>query len=474
MNKGTTAEELRNKHPRFVYQKFSWQQLEDELVIEFNFLLEPDITFKPEIKIFPIEPAVLEKVGRERVDQWVFNLGMIELFSYWKAAASPEIVVKAGVLSDAQLAWWKQLLINGMGEFFYTNDLDFTQPDFVTIVNEGVSEPSLGKTSATKSNAPRYLVPCGGGKDSALVIELLEENGLEYDVLLSHPQSPAAAKMAKLSRAGKIIHVGRSFDPQLFELNKAGYLNGHTPFSARLAFESGLVGLLLGHSQILLGNEFSANEGNVPFHGTTVNHQYSKTFDFEQQFRDYASQYLSPALTPAPEYLSLLRPLTELQIAAAFANYPRYHQLFKSCNRDQQEEQWCCQCPKCLFVFTILYPFLEESELVGLIFPENLFAKPSLNPMVLAMLGKDEHKPFECIGTYEETLAAFQLSIERFQANHPSKPLPPVLEFVQQEVLSKEPAIDAAQALCAWNDQHHLDERLLPIVKAAQKRVCDR
>ena len=466
-NGSMTVAQLRAKHHCFFYRKFAWQIINDELVIDFTFELEPEIIFQPQIKIFPLSQEFLKNANQANLNNWVFHLGLIEMFSYWKVAASPTIVIEAGQLDDDQLSWWKELLLKGMGEFFYTNDIDFTPTDFVELISDSDDNWSVqaAATAANpKSAAAKYLVPVGGGKDSALVVEILEENGLEYDILLSHPQSPAADKIAKASQAQQLFQIGRTFDPKLFELNQAGYLNGHTPFSARLAFESSLLASLVGHQQVLLANEFSANEGNVPFHGTTVNHQYSKTFEFEQRFRQYVERYLSPA----PEYLSLLRPLTELQIAAAFAQRPRFQQLFKSCNREQQEEQWCCQCPKCLFVFTVLYPFLEEKELVGPIFPSNLFEDSSLKSTALAMLGKDEHKPFECIGTYEETLAAFQLSIEHFRRQHPDQDLPALLGFVQQQVLHDEPNVAqyAQQALQQWNDQHHLDEQLVNIVRS--------
>lgn len=464
-----TWHELRAKHPRFLYRKATWQHDGETLSINFDFLLEPDIVFTPQIKIGPIERAVSERIGPVVLDAWVFHLGLIELFSYWKAAASAEIVVQAGYLNEVQLAWWKELLIKSMGEFFYINGIDFTKDDFVKFSCE-VKPPANSTLQAKFAPVKPYLVPVGGGKDSALVIELLEENNLEYDILLSSPQSPAAKKIAQLSRASNIIELKRTFDPKLFELNKAGYLNGHTPFSARLAFETSLAGLLLGHQQILIANEFSANEGNLPFHGTTVNHQYSKTFEFERVFRQYVSQYLSPA----PEYLSLLRPISELQIAGLFAQYPRYHALFKSCNRNQQQASWCCECAKCLFVFTVLYPFLEEKQLVGPIFPKNLFENSSLSQLALALLGKDKHKPFECVGTYQETLAAFYLSIQKFRQNYPEKSLPPVLEFVEKAVLSQEknPAEMVKKALCFWNTEHNLKDTLKTIVHGAQGKLC--
>lgn len=468
-----TLTELRAKHPRFIYQQANWRHDGETLTVDFVFKLEPDIVFKPSIKISNLEKTAVEAMPPANLQEWVFQLGLVELFSYWKSAAPTEIVIEAGYLNSEQLVWWKKLLIKSMGEFFYTNNLDFTQPDFLNWTC-AVPAPETKQLIKMELQSPKpdrapYLLPVGGGKDSALALELLEENALEYDILLSFPQSPAAEKIAALSRAKQIIRLERTFDPQLFALNKAGYLNGHTPFSARLAFESSLVGRLLGHQQILIANEYSANEGNVPFHGTVVNHQYSKTFEFEESFRNYVRQYLSPT----PEYLSFLRPITELQIAGLFAKYPRYHSLFKSCNRKQQQETWCCECAKCLFVFTTLYPFLEEKQLIGPIFPKNLFENGALNQLALALLGKDEHKPFECVGTYEETLAAFYLSIQHFRRQHPDQSLPAVLAFVEQEVLAKveNPEEIAAKALKFWHDEHNLDQNLLKIVKAAQERL---
>ncbi len=41
-----------------------------------------------------------------------------------------------------------------------------------------------------------------------------------------------------------------------------------------------------GHKYIALSNESSANEATVS--GTQINHQYSKSFDFEDDFRTYS------------------------------------------------------------------------------------------------------------------------------------------------------------------------------------------
>lgn len=104
-------------------------------------------------------------------------------------------------------------------------------------------------------------------------------------------------------------------------------------------------------------------------------------------------------------YFSLLRPLSELQIAKLFAKYEKYHKIFRSCNAGSKEGIWCCNCSKCLFVYIILAPFLSEEALIN-IFGENLLNKDSLDVYFRELTGLNENKPFECVGTRREVLAS--------------------------------------------------------------------
>lgn len=107
-------------------------------------------------------------------------------------------------------------------------------------------------------------------------------------------------------------------------------------------------------------------------------------------------------------YFSLLRPFHELQIAKQFAALPQYHAAFKSCNVGSKHNIWCCNCAKCLFVYLMLVPFLQEEQLLN-IFGENLLEKPALADDLQALLGNRGEKPFECVGTVDEARAAFAL-----------------------------------------------------------------
>ena len=125
----------------------------------------------------------------------------------------------------------------------------------------------------------------------------------------------------------------RQIDKELLELNKKGFLNGHTPFSSLLAFLTYAVAYLLDIRYIALSNESSANESNVA--GEKINHQYSKSYEFEQDFKDYCIKYLDKNI----EYFSFLRPLNEVQIAALFSQYKKHHRNFKSCNARKQRKR---------------------------------------------------------------------------------------------------------------------------------------
>jgi hypothetical protein len=199
----------------------------------------------------------------------------------------------------------------------------------------------------------------------------------------------------------KALFMFRDIDPLLLELNNMGFLNGHTPFSALLAFLSLLAAVLRGATHIALSNESSANDPTIPH--TTINHQYSKSFGFERDFRQYCTQYLCSNIN----YFSLLRPLNELQIAKMFATIPESFHVFHSCNAASKSDTWCRKCAKCLFTFIILSPFLPLRE-VEKIFGANLLEDASLGPLLDQLTGADQEKPFECVGTVREVNAALQ------------------------------------------------------------------
>ena len=540
--------QLRTLHPRFIYESYDWKlekidQDNSDLKLSFTFTLEnslknqPPVSFHPTVTIHNVTQEQISAIPPQIFENFVFHLGLIEIPSYWKAACSPQIIIRAHnsnkyqstkipkyqntkvPFTNHQTDWWQDLLIKGLGEFFYTNNIDFTKEDFVSWeVEEEKEEEKIKIKSEEKKNTPHpiphtqlpntnyqlpkyqitrlpdYLIPVGGGKDSALTLGLLDKHNLPYSCFILEPHSPATQAIIEKSHPQQVITATRTIDPTLLKLNSLGYMNGHTPFSAYLAFLSSFVALIFGIEHILLSNERSANEGNIEFHSQTINHQYSKTFEFENKFREYVEEWIygkevingkwkivsgkrkgkeNPTndqlpIAKLPNYSSILRPLYEIQIARLFAQYPQYHSIFRSCNVGQKQNIWCHSCPKCLFVFAMLFPFIETKIITTQIFDHNLYKDENLLPLMLELLGETKHKPLECVGTYEEVLAAVFLSIEKYKENN--LPLPYILTEVSEKILNNKHTSENLEKMTknllnSWNSEHNLPEKLGKILK---------
>lgn len=384
--------ELRTKYPKFYYKNYKWEIVGNDLDITFNFASGNEFTFTPKLSFKNVDVTRVNSI-RNQIDNLVFNIGMVELFSYWKAFISPEIIIECGSLDEYQTNWWHDLLINGMGQFFYENNIDFTENNFVKYVSLGqVKSPN--PINITGDN---ILVPIGGGKDSSVTAEILSNNFDNVSAfLLNH--SIASLKTSKLAGLNDIV-VERTLDSKIYELNEKGFLNGHTPFTTLLSFISILSAVLGDFRIVAFSNERSSDEENVKYKGRSINHQYSKTFDFENKFREYNSRYLSNI-----NYFSFLRPLYDIQIAKIFSKFEKYFPVIRSCNVGQKTNSWCDKCPKCLSTFILLYPFLKDETIK--IFGSNLLEDKSLSPVLDSLIEDHLVKPFECVGTRHELRVA--------------------------------------------------------------------
>jgi hypothetical protein len=452
-----TAEELRRRHPRFVYQRYAVERVGNSLKLSFRFRLDPDIVFTPEIAIESIDRSRIDALDAGIVENLAFHLGLIEMLSYWKAACPREVLIEAGALDDWQIGWWRDLWLRGMGEFFYVNQIDFRSPDYLKITAPVPLNSAVQRSA--RPRARRSLVMVSGGKDSALTLHQLREMGEEFRCLLLNPP-PSAIEVAAIAGCAQPITVRRTLDPLLLELNRQGYLNGHTPFSALLAILGLTCAELFDYDRVVVSNERSADEGNVRFLGAEINHQYSKTFAFETAMRQYASAHLAPGIS----YFSILRPLFEIQVCRLFAACSEYFNAFRSCNRGQREGAWCGHCPKCLSVFISLSPFLSL-DAMRRIFGRDLFEQDDAMALIRSLLGMEGPKPFECVGTREETLAGLYLSIKRRKAR--GEPLTPLLAQIEREILAPHHDLGmlSDSILTAWSDNHYLPPQYAALLK---------
>lgn len=395
--------DLRNKYPVFEYKSFNKKIDGENLVVTWQ-MEAGDLKYQPKIAIFNAADKV-KNLDQKIIDNLIFNLGLVEMFSYWKATCSPVVKISAGKLNEWQIKWWRNLLRDGMGQYYYENKIKFTEPDFLALINnseklyQGKAPFGLGS-----------LIAIGGGKDSTVTADIFKKKNLQRTggfAVHTIRQSKAALRIAKDVGINELIEVKRIVDPQLFKLNEQGFINGHTPIVANLSFLAILCAYIFGYEEVVFSNERSANEGNITYLGLEINHQYDKSYNFEKKFREYNKKYLSLI-----NYYSFLRPLYELQTMKIFAKMEKYFKDFRSCNVGGKTDSWCGHCPKCLAVFVGLYPFVKKENLLN-IFGENLLEKKNLKPLIKAMLGETGKKPLECIGTIEETKMAFYLSTKK-------------------------------------------------------------
>jgi UDP-N-acetyl-alpha-D-muramoyl-L-alanyl-L-glutamate epimerase len=449
----TLYHSLRKKHPFFAFEHFDIFRNADDLTIKWTFNLSGQHFFLPALTI-PVSPLINLAINDDLLQNLAFQIGMVELISYWKAACPQRVIIRAGTLSEDQSLWWKTLYFNGLGEFFHVNGISVDFADFMVIETNG-EKPFRPLEMILDENV---LAPVGGGKDSTVTLGLLQQAGRQVIPFILNPR-PATLRTAAAAGFGvrQTLIMHRKLDDQLLRLNEAGYLNGHTPFSALLAFTTLLGSALSNCRYMALSNESSANEPTIP--GTNINHQYSKSFAFEKDFRNYVKNYISKDI----EYFSFLRPLNELQIGKIFAGLTHQHKHFRSCNAGSKTDSWCCKCPKCLFTWVILAPFVDESQLES-IFGDNLMHNPQLISYLDQLSGIAREKPFECVGTIREV----NIALAAIVSAHSEKPLPVLLNHFRNSAnYTTYETSDLSELLKKFDTNHFLPVSFEKILRKA-------
>jgi hypothetical protein len=347
---------------------------------------------------FPDAPA-LPAERKAAFDAALRLLHLIAGVSYYKAGVPEKIVVEGEPLDAVTAEFLDQVYLHGLAEFAYQNKLDLRgRIRFPHAARQTEQAPSLDL-------ARRTLIPIGGGKDSLVSVEMLKRLG-EPATAVWVGESALIAACAQ--RTGlPTLNLKRTLAPELFEYNRGGALNGHIPVTAINSAILICAAILYGFDAIAFSNERSASEATLEYDGQPVNHQWSKSLDFERALRAHLQSHIAANL----DYFSLLRPWSELAVARAFAREARYDDVFSSCNRnfrirgERPADRWCGQCPKCHFVFLALAPFIAKPRLLG-IFGRNLLDDAALAPGFDALLEFHDHKPFECVGEGRESRAA--------------------------------------------------------------------
>lgn len=331
--------------------------------------------------------------------------------SYYKTAAPPLVDLGDTALTDRERAFLHSFYTDGLAEYAYKNELDLSDLVIEAPSREAAPVPAAGAGSG------RPLVPFGGGIDSIVVVEATRKRHPDLALFVA---SRAGDRFAAIETAADVtglpvLRADRELDEQVLRSRELGFLNGHVPVTGILSSLAVVTALADGRDAVVMSNEWSASSGTLEVDGRVVNHQWSKSLDFERGFREVLAESVTGI-----EYFSALRPYSELWVARRLAALPEYHLAFRSCNRAfaldpaLRLDHWCGHCDKCCFIDLILSPFVDRERLEQVFDGREPLADPSLAQRFRSLLGDPALvKPFECVGDEDECRAAVLLAADR-------------------------------------------------------------
>jgi hypothetical protein len=376
----------------FVFEDYRYDPARSTLSLCYNYPGGP--RFEEQL-IFDFVPRQLSPAATEVLDRVFRLILLLSGVSYYKAFIPKVVTCRAFKLDETTAEFLQKFYEKGLAEFAFRNGVSLHG-------HFRVQSSSTPAAAPITVDLPRRIcVPVGGGKDSIVTIECLRRGGEPPMLFSLGDAEPIASCIAAAELP--FIRVYRRLDASLLQLNEEGALNGHVPITGILSAIALAAAVMSGCHAVAMSNEHSASAPNLRIDGVEVNHQYSKSLEFEQDFARYVERFISPSVS----YFSLLRPLSEIEIARRFSKYPAYFGVFRSCNtafrqaRAARGHHWCCNCPKCRFVFLALSPFVAKPDLVE-IFGRDLLDDETQRDGFAELCGLQANKPFECVGeTFE-------------------------------------------------------------------------
>ena len=383
------------QYKKFIFQNYHYDHTVSSLSLRYRFDGGPRFEEQLTFDLMPRQLSSEESTVLDRIFRLIFLMSGV---SYYKAFVPRTLVCKSFAMDCTTADFLQKFYEKGLAEFAFRNRI--TLRSHFEIRRSGT--PPVDPIALDLPR--RTCVPVGGGKDSIVTLECLKHSGEPVTLFSLGDAEPIRACI----RAAELpfIRVHRRLDSGLFKLNEAGALNGHVPITGILSAVALAGAVMAGCDAIAMSNEHSASAPNLRIGDIEVNHQYSKSLEFEEDFSEYVQKYISPSIA----YFSLLRPLSEIEIARRFAKSREYFRIFRSCNMAFRQSPaarglgWCCDCPKCRFVFLALSAFVAKAELIG-IFGHNLLSDETQRDGFAELCGLQEYKPFECVGEVTESAA---------------------------------------------------------------------
>lgn len=385
--------------------KFDKKNLILDLFFELNHNNEIHF-FHEKIQFNINEKLLVDNFDTQEFVRLIKLIHLIEGISYYKTYL-PKEIKHPYEMTPFEAEFFNKLFENGLGEFCYKNNVKFSQ-----IASFIPQKPSNSTTNFEKPiiDQSKNMVLFGGGKDSIVTLEIIKNNSSITPILfVLNPKKIFENVISNLDL--QIVTSTRTIEPLLFALNSRSEVkNGHVPITFMIAAIANLAMHMIGSSKVLLSNEYSASFGNLEYDGREINHQWDKSYEAENMFNNYIQSIINPSY----QTISILRPLHEIAIVKIFSKFEKYFDKFASCNRNFQlgintgQIKWCGSCPKCAFIYLLLANFISKTKIIQ-IFGKNLFEEERLLSTYIDLWGFGEAKPWECVGTFEESIYASTL-----------------------------------------------------------------
>ncbi len=296
-------------------------------------------------------------------------------------------VVPFAVTQDEK-DFFEKAYYHGLAEFRYTNDIELTR----SVVIDGPIEQLEEKVTSTPTDNTAFVLN-GGGKDGAVAMEIVRAIGLDVTWLsVGSAESRDGIVAASGVQDSFMLRRGKDESTELERIYE-----GHKPMSLYVAMAAALSAYINRRQYVISANEYSASFPNLTVDGIAINHQYSKSFEFEINLCRLFEAHGIPV-----RYFSIVRPLYEIQIMKIFSRYDKYHDVFISCNNGIHHGEWCLACAKCAFVVGSMYYFASDKAAKKWGPVERLYAQhPRLVDETIELVNPQQ-KPFECVGVTEE------------------------------------------------------------------------
>lgn len=380
---------------------------------EFTF----DFVIDAKHHIIHLKHSEKPTLSPQDINHAAFNLAMCYLLDLAEIVLPKEIVINANV-TDAQLSFWKELFQDVAKEKMFALGLDLELLEIEwKITGSGEKLTPMSSETETQSG---YSICLTGGKESLALLKLLKEEKSKITLFyLNLEKSIHRQKVFK--RFENSYRSIRTFSNR-YEVTvplRSEYSEIYSGVDmAHLIFNTLLFSKFF--NTVLIGNEYSSNFPNDIYQGYPVNHQFVKSIDFAIRINAYLKMFIKNNYS----YQSPFFGLYEYRIADILFQDDEYLDVWTSCNKSNEERNFCSQCSKCAYTY-IVSRVRRDEEFLNTFFAPDILDNIDIFKPIMDFVGQ---KPLDCVGDKKEVWVALnELRLKNVKGR--------VIEYFSSEIL---------------------------------------